>query len=181
MNIAKPKTEDLATRLTEWVGTPASIMIHTLLFVLAFVFIWFGAAVDTVLLVLTTAVSLEAIYLAIFIQMTVNRNTRSLEEVEEDIEEIQEDVKEIETDVGEISEDMEELAEDMDKVQEIEEKETVAGTGTSRVSTSTPSVSRLAEGETVEVVLRDTRAAVEKIEKDLQRLLQDIEALRGAP
>ena len=38
---------------------------------------------------LTTAVSLEAIYLSIFIQMTVNRNTQSLEEVEEDIEGIQ--------------------------------------------------------------------------------------------
>lgn len=152
MRPAKQKNEDLATRLTEWVGTPASIAVHTFLFVLAFAFVLFGVGVDTVLLVLTTVVSLEAIYLAIFIQMTVNRNTRSLEEVEEDIEEIQEDVKEIETDVGEISEDVEELAEDMDKIQEIEEKETVADTG--------------------------TRAAVEKIEKDIQRLLQDIEALK---
>ena len=152
MNAPKPKTNDLATMLTEWVGTRGSILAHTLLFVLAFVFVWLGVKIDTVLLVLTTAVSLEAIYLAIFIQMTVNRNTRSLEEVEEDIEEIQEDVKEIETDVGEISEDVEELAEDMDKIQEIEEKETVADTG--------------------------TRAAVEKIEKDLQRLMQDIEILK---
>ena len=152
MNVQKQKTSDLATKLTEWVGTRGSIMVHTLLFVLAFVFVWLGAQIDTVLLVLTTAVSLEAIYLAIFIQMTVNRNTKSLEEVEEDIEEIQEDVKEIESDVGEISEDVEELAEDMDKIQEIEEKETAADTG--------------------------TRAAVEKIEKDLQRLMQDIEALK---
>lgn len=152
MNTQKRKTEDFATRMTEWIGTPGSILVHTFLFVLAFVFVLFGVAVDTVLLVLTTVVSLEAIYLAIFIQMTVNRNTRSLEEVEEDIEEIQEDVKEIETDVGEISEDVEELAEDMDKIQEIEEKETVADTG--------------------------TRIAVEKIEKDLQRLLQDIKTLK---
>lgn len=152
MNASKPKPRDLATLLTEWVGTPASIAVHTFLFVLAFAFVWFGVSVDTVLLVLTTVVSLEAIYLAIFIQMTVNRNTRSLEEVEEDIGEIQEDVKEIETDVGEISEDVEELAEDVDKIHEIEQKETVADTG--------------------------TRAAVEKIEKDLQRLLQDIEALK---
>ncbi len=154
MSVQERKTHDMATRLTQWVGTPGSILVHTFLFVLAFAFVWFGVAIDSVLLVLTTAVSLEAIYLAIFIQMTVNRNTKSLEEVEEDIEEIQEDVKEIETDVGEISEDVEGLAEDMDKIQEIEEKETVADTG--------------------------TRAAVEKIEKDLQRLMEDIKALKGA-
>ncbi|MEK7616618.1 MAG: hypothetical protein AAB414_01025, partial [Patescibacteria group bacterium] len=41
-----------------------------------------------------TWLSIEAIYLAIFIQMTVNRNTQSLEEVEEDIEDIQEEVSE---------------------------------------------------------------------------------------
>lgn len=155
MNSKDKKTGDLATRFTGWVGTPTSILVHTFLFVLAFVFVWFGTAIDTVLLVLTTGVSLEAIYLAIFIQMTVNRNTRSLEEVEEDIEEIQEDVKEIETDVGEISEDVEELAEDVDKIQDIEEKETIADTG--------------------------TRVAVEKIEKDLQRLMEDIKVLKGAP
>lgn len=153
MMAAKQKNEDLATQLTEWVGTPVSILVHTFLFAFAFIFVWLGVALDTVLLVLTTMVSLEAIYLALFIQMTVNRNTRSLEEVEEDIEEIQEDVKEIETDVGEISEDVEELAEDVDKIHEIEQKETVADTG--------------------------TRAAVEKIEKDLQRLMEDIKVLKG--
>lgn len=47
------------------------------------------------MLVLTTIVSLEAIYLAIFIQMTVNRSVESLREVEEDIEELAEDVEEI--------------------------------------------------------------------------------------
>lgn len=49
------------------------------------------------MLILTTAVSLEAIYLAIFIQMTVNRTSESLEEVEEDIEDLQEDIEEDET------------------------------------------------------------------------------------
>jgi hypothetical protein len=41
-----------------------------------------------VLLVLTTLVSLEAIYLSIFIQMAVNRTAQSIKEVEEDFEEI---------------------------------------------------------------------------------------------
>lgn len=60
------------------------------------------------LLVLTTAVSLEAIYLAIFIQMTVNRNARELQEVGEDIDEISEDIEEIGEDIDEMSEDDEE-------------------------------------------------------------------------
>jgi len=93
----KGRIENASTRATEWIGTPASLVAHTMFFVACFFFVLAGVPLDAVLLILTTAVSLEAIYLAIFIQMTVNRNTRSLEEVEEDIEEIQEDVKEIET------------------------------------------------------------------------------------
>ena len=42
---------------------------------------------DRMLLVLTTIVSLEAIYLSIFIQMTINFQQQSLEEVEQDIDE----------------------------------------------------------------------------------------------
>jgi peptidoglycan hydrolase CwlO-like protein len=64
------------------------------------------------LLVLTTAVSLEAIYLALFIQMTVNKNTKSLADVEEDIEEIAVDVEGIEKDIDEIQEDVEEIEKD---------------------------------------------------------------------
>lgn len=47
------------------------------------------------LLVLTTVVSLEAIYLSIFIQMTVNHQARELAELSEDVDEIQEDIEEI--------------------------------------------------------------------------------------
>ena len=92
--------------LTRWVGSVPSVILHTAAFVAAFVI---GAAHltdwDTVLLVLTTVVSLEAIYLAIFIQMSVNQNTESLREVEEDVDEIQKDIDAIEQDVGEIQED----------------------------------------------------------------------------
>lgn len=104
--------ESLASRFTQWVGSPASIIVHTIFFVAAFGFVFFGVALDTVLLVLTTAVSLEAIYLALFIQMSVNKNTQSLADVEEDIEEIQEDVEEIEKDIDEIQEDVDEIEKD---------------------------------------------------------------------
>lgn len=86
--------EKASFKLTEWIGTPVSLIIHTLFFIGIFALRGIGITTDYILLVLTTAVSLEAIYLSIFIQMTVNRNTESLEEVEEDIEDIQEDVTE---------------------------------------------------------------------------------------
>lgn len=66
-------------------------------------------ALDKVLLILTTAVSLEAIYLSIFIQMTVNRTTKSLAGVEKDIDNIQEDVEDLGEDVEDIQEDVDSL------------------------------------------------------------------------
>lgn len=106
--------EKAAIRLTEGIGTIKSLLIHTVLFAGTLSLALFGFSVDQILLVLTTWVSLEAIYLSIFIQMTVNRNTKSLEEVEEDIEEIQENVEGLEDDVEEISEEIEDIqAEDI--------------------------------------------------------------------
>jgi low affinity Fe/Cu permease len=90
------KIEKLAFTFTESVGSITSIVVHTIGFIAIFALGFFGVKLDSILLILTTAVSLEAIYLAIFIQMSVNRNTQSLQEVEEDIEEIQEDIEEME-------------------------------------------------------------------------------------
>lgn len=104
--------ERLANRFTDWVGSTSSIVAHTVVFIVCFVLVFFGVGLDKVLLVVTTAVSLEAIYLAIFIQMTVNRSTKSLHEVEEDIDEIQEDVEGIEKDIDEIQKDVDKLEED---------------------------------------------------------------------
>jgi peptidoglycan hydrolase CwlO-like protein len=60
------------------------------------------------LLVLTTVVSLEAIYLAIFIQMSVNRSSENIEDLKEDVEIIQEDIDEIQEDIEEIQENIDE-------------------------------------------------------------------------
>lgn len=106
-------------RVTSWVGSLPSLALHTVIFAGSFGIAILGLAPwDMVLLTLTTIVSLEAIYLAIFIQMTVNRNTQSLKEVEEDVEDIQEDIEEISEDVEEISEDVEEISEDVEEIQE---------------------------------------------------------------
>lgn len=84
---------DFADTLTKWVGTKTSLVIHTIVFVGIFGLQFVGVSLDQILLVLTTFLSIEAIYLAIFIQISVNKNTESLEEVEQDIDEIQEDVE----------------------------------------------------------------------------------------
>jgi len=103
----------LIERATSWIGSLASLVLHTIVFLSAFALgALHFASWEIVLLVLTTVVSLEAIYLAIFIQMTVNRNTESLREVEEDIDEIQEDVEELGEDVDEIQGDIEEMSEE---------------------------------------------------------------------
>jgi peptidoglycan hydrolase CwlO-like protein len=104
--------EKISEHMTEWIGSTHSLLVHTLIFMSAFALILVGFDTNTILLFLTTIVSLEAIYLSIFIQMTVNRHAESLEEVEEDIGEIQEDVHELSEDIEEISEDIEEIQEE---------------------------------------------------------------------
>ncbi len=107
------KFEDFSKKLTRWIGSPQSIILHTIFFISIFSLRFFEVSSSDILLILTTIVSLEAIYLSIFIQMTVNQHAKELEEVSEDIEEIQEDVDEIQKDVDEIQEDVEEIQEDV--------------------------------------------------------------------
>jgi uncharacterized protein YoxC len=112
------KLENMALAVTRWVGSIWSILIHTILFIGAFILVFLGVDLDRVLLVLTTIVSLEAIYLSIFIQMSVNHQARALANVEKDIDEIQEDVEEIAEDVEDIQEAHEEIQEDIEEIQE---------------------------------------------------------------
>jgi len=116
------RLEKISTAMTNWVGTPASLVVHTIIFIASFAAVYFGVPLDDVLLILTTAVSLEAIYLAIFIQMTVNRHTEHLEEVGADIEDIQEEVEDLGEDMQEISEDVEDISEDVEDISEDIEK-----------------------------------------------------------
>ena len=89
-----------AEGITRWIGSSTSLVVHTILFIGSLVAPMLGL-VDTekMLLVLTTAVSLEAIYLSIFIQMSINRHNENIEEIQEDLEEIREDVDEIIEDI----------------------------------------------------------------------------------
>lgn len=112
-----------AMKVTESIGTPTSIFVHTLLFLGIFILKIFGLSTENILLILTTIVSLEAIYLSIFIQMSINENTRSLKAVEEDVDEIAEDVDELQKDVEGIEDDVEDISEDIDKIQAEEDDE----------------------------------------------------------
>lgn len=135
MNKRKYKFSRLNTfshNLIDWIGSVPSLLVHTLIFILSFTLILFGLDASKILLTVTTLVSLEAIYLSIFIQMSVNKASQSLEEVEEDIDEIQKDVDEIEKDVDEIQKDVEEIQEDVEEIQE-DEKSTEPPTNTQNI------------------------------------------------
>lgn len=75
------KLEQYADKIADWVGSPLSIVVHTIIFIATFSTYFIGVPISTILLVLTTIVSLEAIYLSIFVQMTVNKHSRSIKDI----------------------------------------------------------------------------------------------------
>lgn len=107
--------ENLALKTTRYIGSSFSLIIHSVLFVGIFSLQCFDFSFDQIMLILTTAVSLEAIYLSIFIQMTVNHQGNKLAEVSEDVDDISEDVEEISKDIDDIQEDVEDLGEEIEK------------------------------------------------------------------
>jgi methyl-accepting chemotaxis protein len=102
-----------------WIGSPASLIVHTIAFAVCFaVSLLHWVDWTLMLTVLTNVVSLEAIYLAIFIQFSVNQQAKSLKGVEEDVESIQEDVEELGEHVEGIKEDVEDIQEDIGEISE---------------------------------------------------------------
>lgn len=123
-NSLSKKLENNADRFTKWIGSISSVIFHTIFFVFCLLSPFFGFDFDRTLLFLTTLVSLEAIYLAIFIQFTVNKSKENIEKVEKNIDEIQEDIDEIQEDVDEIQGDIDEIQEDVEEIEEDENKTT---------------------------------------------------------
>lgn len=107
----------IAESVISWIGSTASLIFHTILFIVCFLLPIFKIVdFEEMLLVLTTIVSLEAIYLSIFIQMSVNKSNKHIEVIKEDVTEIQEDIDEIQEDIDEIQEDIDEIQEDIDEI-----------------------------------------------------------------
>jgi methyl-accepting chemotaxis protein len=153
------KAEKVALTVTKGIGSIWSVLIHTLLFGSSFLLIAFGAPVDRVLLILTTIVSLEAIYLSIFIQMSVNYQSRALASVEKEIDEIAEDVEGIAEDVEEIQEDVEEISHDVEEIQEDVEE----------INKDIDEIQ-----EDVEEISHD----VEEIQEDVEGIQEDVEEIQ---
>jgi biopolymer transport protein ExbB/TolQ len=149
--------QDFVSKVTSWVGSLQSLIIHTGVFAAFFALSFAGfLSWDLMFLILTTIVSLEAIYLAIFIQMTVNRQAAELAEVSEDVEDIQEDIEEISEDVDEIQGDIDEIQEDVEEISEDDERE-----------------------DREEEALKQRQAVtLETLSRDVQQLLKDLEALK---
>ncbi len=145
--------ERIAIGTTNSIGSLPSLVIHSIFFVGIFSLQWFGYALEQIMLILTTVVSLEAIYLSIFIQMSVNRQAKQIAEVSEDIEEIQEDTKEISEDVEDIQEDVDHIKEDVEDLGEDFEK------------------SEEGEGREME--------KIHQIEKVLEELLREIKSVKA--
>lgn len=171
------RLEKFSLSVTQKVGSIPSLIIHTLGFVGIFSLQFFGFSFDQIMLILTTIVSLEAIYLSIFIQMTVNRHTETLSLVSEDVEEISEDVEDIQEDVKDIREDVDEISED---VEGIEKEVKEIGTDVDEISEDVEDISEeMAADETEEEQEKEKQNAdMKNIEQTLRELLTAIEQMK---
>ena len=94
--------DEIADKVIGWIGSTNSIVLHTLFFVFIFCLQFTGIATDTVLLILTTIVSLEAIYLSIFIQRAGKQSSAAITAVAKDIKEASVDIEQIQGDIDQL-------------------------------------------------------------------------------
>lgn len=87
--------EKFSFSLAKWIGSPFSLILHTIVFGGFFILRYYGLVSNPVLIALTAAVVLEAIYLVIFIQIIVKNNTTSLTQLQGNVLEIQQEEKEV--------------------------------------------------------------------------------------
>lgn len=73
------KLEEIAESTAVWIGSIPSLIAHTIFFVAMFALYFFGVTLSNILLIATTVVSFEAIYLNIFVQITINKHSEHLE------------------------------------------------------------------------------------------------------
>lgn len=97
--------EAISVKAIKWIGTPESLVVHTIGFIGIFILRLFGLTLDSVMLILTTIVSLEAIYMAIFIQMSVNKQAQQLLTVTENIQTLSDDIEEVQENIEELVEE----------------------------------------------------------------------------
>ncbi|HEX4293717.1 MAG TPA: DUF1003 domain-containing protein [Rhizomicrobium sp.] len=174
---APPATSDLVKgieRVIVWIGSPASLALHTVIFSAFFAVSMLKiVAWDLMFAVLTNVVSLEAIYLAIFIQMSVNRQSASLKEVEEDVGDIQENIEELGENVEELGENVEELGENVEELGENVEdlKEDVEDIQ--------EDIGEIGEDDDDEAREKKQAEMLEALTNDVKAMLKHLETLKG--
>lgn len=100
--------ENKLQKLITWVGTTKSLILHSVFFVVMMCLPFFGVESSLSLLILTTVVSLEAIYLNIFIQMGVNRHADEQKQTRIVLSSVQETIEDVQDTVEDVQESMEE-------------------------------------------------------------------------
>lgn len=181
---ANPKL-NIDEKITAAMGSMKSIFFHTLLFIVFLTLpLYTTLTFDFALLILTTIVSLEAIYLALFIQISINRQAKALDEVSDDIEEIQEDVEEINESVDEIEKDIEEVTEDVEElnqsVDEIEKdvEEIAEEVEDIHEEVDTEDPENISEEAAEKQRKEDQKMRLEKLEAMLTQLISEIKDLK---
>ncbi len=111
------KMEKVADQITQILGSTASLIVHTMIFMGIFTLLFLGVSLHTILLVITTVVSFEAIYLAIFIQRSANKQSQRLDRA---IAEIRRSTvihtkRPLDTMIEEIDKEVDEIKEKLDK------------------------------------------------------------------
>jgi uncharacterized membrane protein len=167
---APPATTNLVKgieRAIVWIGSPASLALHTVIFSAFFAVSMLKiVAWDLMFAVLTNVVSLEAIYLAIFIQMSVNRQSASLKEVEEDVGDIQEDIEELGENVEELGENVEELGENVEDLKE-------------DVEDIQEDIGEIGEDDDDQAREKKQAEMLEALTNDVKAMLKHLETLKG--
>ncbi len=163
----------MSDKITKFTGSIPSIIIHTILFIAFLLSPVFGFDFQKAMILLTTIVSLEAIYLALFIQMSINKQQEHIEEISEDVEEISEEIEEIGEDVENIEKDIDEIQEDVEDISE----------DVGEISEDVEDLQEdIKEGEDEEVKeearKQDQKVRLEKMEYILQTLLTEFSELK---
>lgn len=111
----KFKNQIKLDQFIRWFGTTQSLLVHSIFFILMFLLPMLGVDKSFALLLFTTIVSLEAIYLNIFIQMGVNRHAdeqakthKVLTNIEETIDDVQETIEDVQETVEDVQETIDE-------------------------------------------------------------------------
>ncbi len=103
------KIENFLLKIPDQLGSTSSIILHTCCIFASFLLVFMGVSINDILLSVTTVLSIEAIYLSLFIQLSVNKAGTSLKTVTDNTNEI---IQEIDL----ISEDVDDMQEDIDSV-----------------------------------------------------------------